>query len=88
MLDAHTQPVHNLDRALGLQSGRSDKLVLPWTCLYDPELHQMAAANTTKGSRVFTSIDQLRPDTSGHNLTVKVLVELCTYAMQHFQREQ
>lgn len=36
----------------------------------------MAAANTTKGSPVFTSIDQLRPDTSGQNLIVKVFVVL------------
>ena len=36
----------------------------------------MAASNTTKGSQVFTSIDQLRPDTSGQNLIVKVFVVL------------
>ena len=32
----------------------------------------MAAAAIEKKKPVFTKVDQLRPDTSGHNLTVKV----------------
>ena len=32
----------------------------------------MAVTNASKRAPIFTSVDQLRPDGSGHNLTVKV----------------